>query len=325
MKTRRYLAVDVGGTKTAISVWQENCQAALEHSKGLSTAQPTRQGKRVWPTLTDGPEANVSRIAAEAGALLAELSLGLTDLLSIGISGGGSVDAERGVFVTIPNLAGWDEFPIAPRLAEVFGVEAGVENDANACALAERAYGAGEGADNMAFLTFSTGLGAGLIVDGRLLRGAGNLAGEVGHATIVAGGLPCGCGRRGCLEAYASGAGMAARLATARVDDPTLPATARDVVERAHAGDTFAQEFLRETARYLAMGLSQLIFCLNPQRIVLGTIAVGAGDLLLDPLRAFVAESVWPSLGRNLQIVPARLGEDLGDYAALTVARDAVG
>ena len=318
MKTRRYLAVDVGGTKTAISVWEERCQ----REPGPSTEPPERQGKRVWPTLKDGPEANVSRIAAEARSLLGELTFAPTELASIGISGGGSVDSQRGVFVTIPNLAGWDEFPIAPRLAEVFGVRAGVENDANACALAERAFGAGEGADNMAFLTFSTGLGAGLIVDGRLLRGAGNLAGELGHSTIVADGLPCGCGRRGCLEAYASGAGMAARLSTARVDDSTRPTTAREVVERAHRGDAFAQEFLRETAGYLAVGLSQLIFCLNPQRIVLGTIAVGAGNLLLDPLRAFVAESVWPSLAKDLQILPARLGENLGDYAALTVARD---
>ena len=115
---------------------------------------------------------------------------------------------------------------------------------------------------------------------------------------------------------------MAARLSTARVDDSTRPTTAREVVERAHRGDAFAQEFLRETAGYLAVGLSQLIFCLNPQRIVLGTIAVGAGNLLLDPLRAFVAESVWPSLAKDLQILPARLGENLGDYAALTVARD---
>ena len=110
----------------------------------------------------------------------------------------------------------------------------------------------------------------------------------------------------------------------ARASDPKRPATAREVVERAHTGDAFAKEFLRETAHYLAVGLSQLIFCLNPQRIVLGTIAVGAGNLLLDPLRALIAESVWPSLAKDLQIVPAQLGENLGDYAALTVARDAI-
>ena len=318
MNTLTYLAVDVGGTKTAISVWRESAMT-------MDGGTPDLLGKRVWPTRSNGPEANVSCIKSEAGALLGELGIEASALASVGISGGGSVDAERGVFVTIPNLVGWDNFPVAPRLSEIFGVTARVENDANACALAERAFGAGEGVDNMAFLTFSTGLGAGLIVDGRLLRGAGNLAGEIGHATIVRDGLPCGCGRRGCLEAYASGVGMAARLALLREVDPSLATTAREVVERARAGDAFSVEFLRETARYLAMGLSQLIFCVNPERIVLGTIAVGAGNLILEPLRSFVFESIWSTLAKDLQILPARLGERLGDYAALTVARIALG
>jgi glucokinase len=229
------------------------------------------------------------------------------------VSGGGPLDPIAGTILSIPNLKGWVDVPLARLLSEALGAPARIENDANASALAEWLYGAGRGARNLAFLTCSTGIGAGLILDGRLYRGATFLAGEAGHQVIVPDGLPCGCGNRGCLEAYASGSGMARRLAALRASDPTLPSTARDVVERARSGHRFSLSFLEETAEYLAMGLANLIFCINPDRIVLGTIAVGAGELLLGPLRASL---------RGLEIVPAALGADLGDRAALAVARD---
>lgn len=311
-----YLGIDLGSTKTAVSIWRRDSPAAT----------PRRVDRKEWPTPTEGPRPALERIAYEGQCLAGEvLSRETGALVAIGISGGGPVDPKEGTILSIPNLEGWDDVPIARVLSERFAVPAFLENDANACALAEWTYGAGRGASHLAFLTCSTGIGAGLILEGRLFRGASSLAGEVGHLEIVPGGLPCGCGRRGCLEAYASGSGMAARLERLRERDPSLPVTAREVVERARRGDAFSLTFLRETADYLASGLAHLIFCINPQRIVLGTIAAGAGPYLLEPLRTSLQGRVWPSLLHGLEVVPSALWPDLGDYAALAVARPSGG
>lgn len=303
MKEKLLLGVDVGSTKIAVVLWSR---------------VGVRLGSARWETLP-ALEANLERIRSEARRLL-EAQAG--PLGAIGISGGGPVDPRRGVILTIPNLRGWENVEIARRLSEELGAPARLENDANACALAEWRYGAGRGVGDLAFLTFSTGIGAGLILDGRLYRGHRFLAGEVGHQTIVPGGEPCGCGRRGCLEAYASGAGIASRLAALRAADPSLPGTARELTERARDGDRFSAAFLKETARYLARGLASLIFLINPARIILGTIAVGAGDLVLEPLREELRELVWPSLLEGLEVVPAALGPELGDQAARAVAEE---
>src|SRR5688572_5076618 len=303
---KRYLAVDLGGTKISVSLWEDGAEG------------PLRRGKARWATLPEGSEANIDRVVAEAGALLG--AGGRLD--AIGISGGGPLDPERGLILNVPNLPGWVNVPITSILERRLGATAWIENDANACAVAEWLRGAGRGTRNMVFLTCSTGIGAGLILDGRLYRGSRHLAGEAGHQVIVPGGLPCGCGNRGCLEAYASGAGIARRLEALRGPDPGLPGTAREVVERARGGDAFSIRFLQETGEYLGMGLANVVFLLNPERIVLGTIAVGAGALLLDPAREALSRLVWPPLLEGLEIVPADLGEDLGDHAALSVAKD---
>jgi len=305
---KRYLAVDLGGTKISVSLWEDG------------PAGPARTGSSRWATLPDGPGPNIDRIVAEANGLFGADGRGRPD--AIGISGGGPLDPERGLILNVPNLAGWMNVPITSILERRLGAPAWIENDANACAVAEWLRGAGRGSRNMVFLTCSTGMGAGLIIDGKLYRGSRHLAGEAGHQVIVPDGLPCGCGNRGCLEAYASGAGMARRLEALRRSDPGLPRTAREVVERARAGDDVSVRFLRETGEYLGMGLANVVFLLNPERIVLGTIAVGAGALLLDPAREALSRMVWPTLLEGLEIVPAELGEDLGDHAALAVARD---
>jgi len=301
------LGVDLGGTKTAVSVW---------------APEGRRLATRRFPTIPGGPDPNLARIS-ELGREL----LGGARPSAIGVSGGGPLDPERGVIISIPNLAGWEEVPIADRLRSEFGAPVGIENDANACAIAEHRFGAGRGCRNMAFLTLSTGIGGGLILDGRIYRGHRFLAGEAGHQVIVPGGPPCGCGNRGCLEALASGTGIARRLRERRDSlaasggpPPDLPADARELVARARAGDPFSIEFLRETAAYLAMGLANLVYIVDPERIILGTIAVGAGDLLLGPLREEVDRRLWPAFRRGLRILPAALGEDLGDWAAFAVA-----
>ncbi|MEM7234143.1 MAG: ROK family protein [Planctomycetota bacterium] len=258
------LGVDIGGTKMAVSLWSDD----------------RRIDKTRWETLP-GVEANLARIVREGRRLVEEHG---GPLARVGVSAGGLVDLESGTILSVPNLEGWEQVPIRSELEAAFQVGVSVENDANASAIAEWRFGAGRGATNFAFLTCSTGIGAGLISSGKLLRGANDLAGEIGHVPIVAEGAVCGCGLRGCLEAYASGSGMARRLAehAERSGDAGTPRTAKEAVERAKSGCEFSISFLEETAGYLARGLTPLIFTLNPDCIVLGTVVVGAGDLILS-------------------------------------------
>ncbi len=302
------LAVDLGGTKTAVSLW-----------RGCRGTRPRRVSKERWPTLKTGPEPNLELIVVAARRLVAAEGLRFDDVDAVGVSAGGPVDVDAETIVSIPNLAGWQGVSLARQLESALGVPVSMQNDAKACALAEWRFGAGRGASDLVFLTCSTGIGAGVISGGCLLHGAANLAGEVGHLEIVADGLPCGCGRRGCLEAYASGAGMAQRLRAEPLAVPKPPFSARDVVALAKTGCREAEEFLHTTADYLAVGLAHVVYCFNPQRIILGTIVVGAGELLLARLRSEVTRRVWPELASGLEILPAALGDDLGDLAAVAV------
>jgi glucokinase len=305
MGTGKVLAVDLGGTKTAVSVW---------------TVEGRRLESRRFPTPAGPPETTLDRISALGRDLLQGAKP-----IAVGVSGGGPLDPERGVIISIPNLPGWIEVPIAARLREEFSAPVGIENDANACALAEYRFGAGRGCRHLVFLTVSTGIGGGLILDGRIYRGHRFLAGEAGHQVIQPDGPPCGCGKRGCLEALASGTGIARRLAEAAksggVAAPAsvLPRDARELVDRARRGDAFSLDFLRETAGFLGQGIANLVFILDPERIILGTIAVAAGDLLLAPLREEVSKRLWPAY-QHLEILPAALGDALGDTAAFAVA-----
>jgi glucokinase len=301
---RLVLGVDLGSTKVSLSLW-------------------SAAGERVAVERFETPRRPAGEALGEIIARARELGGG-SALRAIGVSAGGPTDHERGVILSIPNLPGWEQVPIAAVLGEAFAVPVGVENDANACAVAEWRRGAGRGARSLVFLTFSTGIGAGLVLDGRLHRGSRDLAGEIGHITVEPGGAPCGCGRRGCLEAYASGAGIRRRLDELRRGDPALPADARELVDRAHRGDAFSRRFLEEVASWLARGLAPVVFTLAPDRILLGTIAVGAGDLLLGPLRRELAARVWPALAEGLEVLAAGLGADLGDHAALAAAPDGV-
>lgn len=318
-----YLGIDLGGTKISVSLWRS------PEARGPAE----RLGVERWATLPGGPERNLDAMITVGRRLLlgpgpgakgAEeaRSGGAPVLEGIGISGGGPLDPVGGVILSVPNLPGWIDVPIVDVLSRALGAPARLENDANACAAAELLHGAGKGASSLAFLTCSTGIGAGLILDGRLYRGARNLAGEVGHQVIVADGLPCGCGKRGCLEAYASGSGMARRLAMAREAEPWRPSTAREAVERARAGDAWSLAFLEETAEFLAHGLANLVYTLDLDRIVLGTIPTAAGEVLFGPLRRALERRLWPVLAEGLSVLPSALWPELGDHSAFVVARD---
>lgn len=310
------LGIDIGGTKCAVV---------------LGRADGTIVARKQEPTEAEsGPDAILQRLLKLASDLLAAERVNLNELLGIGISCGGPLDTKTGIVYNPPNLPGWGAVPVRKIFEEAFpGRHVVLENDANATALAEWRFGAGRGTSNMVFLTMGTGIGGGLILDGRLYRGTNDLAGEVGHQTILINGPLCGCGKRGCLEALASGPAIA-RLAResllygrgsrllALAGKPA-DITARHVIEAARGGDPFSTKILEEAGTYMGIGLANLIQILNPERIVLGTIAVHAGDLILEPIRRAVAEYAWERSASVCQIVPAELGDRAQDLAAISL------
>ena len=254
-------------------------------------------------------------------------------LEAIGISCGGPLDSRRGLILSPPNLPTWDRIDIVTPFQARFGVAVRLQNDANACALAEWLWGAGRGCRNMIFLTFGTGMGAGLILDGRLYVGANDMAGEVGHVRLENDG-PVGYGKAGSFEGFCSGGGIAQlgrTLAAERVlaGQPPLycptvahlpSVTAQTIGEAAQRGDATALAVFEIVARKLGRGLAMLVDILNPERIVIGSIW-GRQRSLLEPLTMTVLrqEALADALA-VCEIVPAGLGEQVGDFASLSVA-----
>lgn len=233
----------------------------------------------------------------------------------ISVSIGGPMDIEKGIILSPPNLPGWDDIPLKALLEKRFKLPVHLEHDGNAGALAEWQFGAGRGARNLIFLTMGTGLGGGLILDGRLYRGTTSQAGEVGHIRLAESGPVAYC-KEGSWEAFCSGTGIH-RLAALR-----FPARWSDIEPAALAalaeeGDTDALEIFDEVGMYLGRGLSMLIDLLNPEVIVLGSLAVRLGSLVLDPARKIVEQESLPRASAACRIVPAELGERLGDIASL--------
>lgn len=247
----------------------------------------------------------------------------------MGLAVPGPVDRERGLILKPPNLPGWQDVPLRAWLSDALGLPVRVENDANAAALAEWRFGAGRGARNLVYLTMSTGVGAGLILDGRLYRGHRGRASEFGHAAVEWDGELCACGQRGCVEAYVGGAAWTRRLreitpptsrvcALAGARERALP---EHVVTAAGEGDAFALAEMDRFNHYLARAIASLSFALAPEIIVLGTIPSAAGEkLCFEPLRALVAERVWPALSDGMRIVASALRDQLPYYAGICAA-----
>jgi len=237
-----------------------------------------------------------------------------------------------------PNLPGWHEVPVRDRLSGALGsVRVALENDANAAALAEWRFGAGQGHDPLVYLTMSTGVGGGIVHEGAVLHGATCGAGELGHVPVAWPGEPCSCGLTGCLEAYTGGAAWSRRLQRLAAEVPEAarvaelaaadgrPPRPEHLVAAAREGDPFACAEFERWTDYLARGVAQIVFTLDPGRIVLGTIAVAAGEALcFEPLRRKVRARVWPRYAERLDVAPASLGGDLPYRAALCVALGAL-
>jgi len=261
----------------------------------------------------------------------------VTELDAIGISCGGPLDSREGLILSPPNLPGWDHIDVVTPFRTQFNAPTALQNDANACALAEWRWGAGRGCRNMLFLTFGTGMGAGLILDGRLYSGANDLAGEVGHVRLADDG-PLGYGKAGSFEGFCSGGGIAHQaravaereIARGRAPSycPTLAhlpdVTAETVGKAARSGDPAALEVFDTAARYLGRGLAMLIDILNPERIVIGSIYARQRSLLESrALSTMREEALSPALA-VCQVAPASLGEQVGDLAGLSVAVSAL-
>ena len=245
----------------------------------------------------------------------------------------GPLDPFEGVVIGAPNLPGWGHVPVRDILAR-FGVPVYVNNDANLAALGEHRYGAGRGFDDLIYITISTGIGGGIILDGRLFVGSKGLAGEIGHIVVQPGGALCGCGNRGCLEAMASGTaiGRQARTLAASGRAPAILAaaggdvrqvTARSVSVAAAQGDKVARKLFRQAGRYIGIAVANLMHLFNPQRFVLGGGVAQAGELLFKPIRRTACRWVLvPEFCAGVDIVPAELGDDAGLMGALAFALD---
>lgn len=323
------IGFDIGGTKSAVILGKTEQDKII--FCGRTEIKTTSDWRGVLDTLCDE-----ARLMAEANGVDIEdaarrwCSEGKATLAA-GLSCGGPLSADRKTICSPPNLPGWDEVPVTAYLEQKLGIPVSMENDADACALAEWQYGAGRGYRNVIFLTFGTGLGAGLILDGRLYRGSSGMAGEVGHIKMAETG-PVGYGKVGSLEGFCSGGGisrLAALYAEKQKELGRVPSfvkeygsaiTARDLAEAAKAGDPDAIEIYRISGREFGRGLSILIDLLNPDCIIAGSIYARCQDLFDQKMYEEIEKETLAQSREACRITPALLGEQIGDYGAVMAA-----
>ena len=293
--------LDIGGTKCAISTGE----CAADSIRILSREEFPTAGLS-WRQVLDEFARRIEAISKSGGD---------REVSAIGISCGGPLDSRAGVIMSPPNLPGWDDVRIVDFFSDRFKVPVHLQNDANACALAEYRFGAGRGTRNMVFMTFGTGLGAGIVIDGRLYSGTNDNAGEIGHIRLAPAG-PLGYNKEGSAEGFCSGAGIA-RLAKIRKG---LDLTAKEIFARVRAGDPDCTEVFRESAEKLATILAFTIDILNPEVIALGGVFMRNADLFMKVVEPILEREALPLARKVCRIVPTGLGESVGDYAALAVA-----
>lgn len=307
---RLVLGLDFGGTKLAAGLVDATAGRVL--------------AARRQPTETASAEQALATMLAMAHALLSEIA---APVEGVGINFGGPVDARRGVVLRSNHVAGWDEFPLVERVGAALGLPARLENDANGQALAEARYGAGRGSAALVYLNIGTGIGAGVVLDGRLFTGAHGLAGELGHMTIRPGGPRCPCGRDGCLEALCAGPALARRArerlalltsaerqaaALVRCAGSLAAVSGRQITALAGEGDPLALAIIDAVLADLALGLANIATVLDPDVIVLGGGAAAYGPRQLERLRALLRERSFAPLANVTRVAPAQLGANAG-------------
>lgn len=310
------IGLDIGGTKLAVVVSDQNGEILQKIRK------PTEAGK--------GPEHVIQKLIKMVDEVLSLAGIGRKDVVGIGASCGGPLDTKTGIIYSPPNLPGWDAIPFKEIFETEFDLPIIVENDANASALAEWMFGAGRGCNHVLYMTMGTGIGGGIIIDGEIYHGANDSAGEVGHQILLPDGPLCGCGQRGCLEALCSGPGIARRAKEAvkknldtqileLADNKIDNVKSELVVQAARNDDRLALKLIDETAYYMGWGIANIINIINPEIVVLGTIAVASGALLLEPIRKYAAKLAMKRPAEIVKIMPAQLGELVGDKAAIAL------
>lgn len=316
-----WMGLDIGGTKCAVLL------ATIDQGIHI-------QDKIRFETDTHkGFEQCYSRLVVSMEEIVGRNSLTFDAVAAIGVSCGGPLDSRRGVILSPPNLPGWDNIPLREMLEERFHVPVFIQNDANACALVEWKLGAGQGTNDMIFLTMGTGLGAGIIAEGRLLRGCTDMGGEVGHLRLTEDG-PIGFGKAGSFEGYVSGGGIqrqAQAFTKQLIEQGKRPQwiedgysmeemDARLIAEYARAGNESAQNFFAHIGTMLGRGLALLADAFNPERIIIGSIFVRCEDLLRPAMMETLAAEAIPQAIQKLEILPAQTGEALGDLASIMAA-----
>ncbi len=312
-----YFGLDIGGTKCSVVIGDNSFSI---------------KKKVVFETRTErGYKEIISDFKGHMQSILKDFSG--SNLKRIGISCGGPLNSKSGMIHSPPNLPGWDNVPITSIFSEEFGVETALQNDANACALAEWLMGAGRGTSNMVFLTFGTGMGGGLILNGRLYSGTNDLGGEVGHIRLAKDG-PVGFGKAGSFEGFCSGGGIAQLAKTIVTEklryrqivsfcpsaDKISGIDTKMVTLAALEGDPVAYEIISIASEYLGQGLAILIDILNPECIVIGSIYARNEMLFKALIEPVLRREAIPAALEVCRIVPAELGDSIGDYAALCVA-----
>lgn len=312
---RYYIGLDIGGTK---------CAATLGK---IAEGVPEIADKEYFLTAGQDPYVILERFSSFIEKHKSK------DIAGIGISCGGPLDSKRGVIQKPPSLPLWDDIEIVKYFEEKFGIRTRLQNDANACAVAEWRFGAGKGAENMVFLTFGTGFGAGLILNGKLYSGTNDNAGEIGHVRLTASG-PVGYNKQGSCEGYCSGSGIA-RLAVILSKRKNLKESyeeyvsavgeenisAKTIAEYARKGNKFCKAVFNKSGDMLGRTLSIIIDVLNPEKIVIGGVYMRAEDLLYPrAIKVMKRECLSFSL-KEAQVLPAGLKENIGDYAALSIAK----
>jgi glucokinase len=314
----KLLGIDIGGTKTSVC-------AGTETGEILAS--------RRLPTQSDaGPEAWLPRTVTQIHDVLREAHLLPKDIDAVGIASPGPMSVSRGLMLAPPNMPGWVDVPVLQWIRDALERPTFINNDANACGEAEFLFGSCRGTRNLVYLTMSTGIGAGIIVDGRILQGANDMGGEVGHHVLDPKGPPCPCGQRGCFEIYCGGLNVANRLREriarekkrygvldeaggnpAKIDFKCLVAAVRK-------RDALALEFWDEYLEHLAQGIGTILMIANPEVVIMGTIAIHAGDLIIDPVRKRLSKYAWKAVVEPCRIIPSALEGKIGDLSALAVA-----
>lgn len=316
------LGIDIGGTK---------CAVVLGKGEIPDNISDFIIDKIKFPTnVNRGYNEIIKEILSKADELLERNNVKNTELIGVGISCGGPLNSKKGVIMCPPNLTDWDNVPIVNIVSEHFGVKAILHNDANACAVAEWRFGAGRGYQNLVFLTFGTGMGAGLILDGKLYTGTNDGAGEVGHIRLSENG-PEGYGKKGSFEGFCSGGGikkLAELTATEYLRENKKSSlfeseadffnlTAANIAKAMYEGDEFATAVYKKCAEYLGRGLSVIIDIINPEAIVIGSIFERNEEFFQSEIKEIIENEALTDNVKSCKILSAELGDSIGDFASL--------